>query len=173
MNTNDKFLEIYEKYKNLVLKLAFDMTKDYYFSQDICQETFMKLYDYQEHMDEYRVKNWLIVVAANLVRDSFRKGGKYKVILKDSREFFCSSDAISVDGYLEELEREDLRRRMLKGLRKKNPDWYEVFVLAEYLDVPRKVIAKQRGIALSTVDSYLRKSKSWMKSHYLEEYREL
>ena len=43
----------------------------------------------------------------------------------------------------------------------------------EYLDVPRKVIAKQRGIALSTVDSYLKKSMKWLKEHYQKEYDEL
>ena len=40
---------------------------------------------------------------------------------------------------------------------RKNVNWYEVFMLAEYLEVPRKVIAKQRGISLSTVDLHLRR----------------
>lgn len=50
VNTEEKFQEIYDKYKNLVLKVAFDMTKDYYLAQDICQETFMRLYGYQDNI---------------------------------------------------------------------------------------------------------------------------
>lgn len=36
ISTNEKFKEIYEKYKNLILKIAYDITKDYHLSQDIC-----------------------------------------------------------------------------------------------------------------------------------------
>ena len=61
---------------------------------------------------------------------------------------------------------------MLEGLRRKNVNWYEVFMLAEYLEVPRKVIAKQRGISLSTVDLHLRKAKHWLTSHYQKDYEE-
>ena len=69
VNTEEKFQEIYDKYKNLVLKVAFDMTKDYYLAQDICQETFMRLYGYQDNIIVERVKSWLVVVASNLVYD--------------------------------------------------------------------------------------------------------
>ena len=74
------------------------------------------------------------------------------------------------------LERAESRRlcsNVLKALREKNETWYEVLILAEYLGVPRKVIARERGVALSTIDSYLRKSKMWMKSNFQDEYEEL
>ena len=81
LNTEDKFQEIYEKYKNLVMKVAFDMTGDFHIAQDICQETFLKLYGYQNDLDESRVKSWLMVVAANLIRDRFRKNSRRKEVL--------------------------------------------------------------------------------------------
>ena len=37
VNTEEKFQEIYEKYKNLIVKVAYDITKDYHLAQDICQ----------------------------------------------------------------------------------------------------------------------------------------
>ena len=43
--TEEKFRELYEKYKNLVFRQVYDMTSDYYLAQDICQETFLKLYE--------------------------------------------------------------------------------------------------------------------------------
>lgn len=172
--TEDKFQEIYEKYKNLILKLAFEMTGDYYLSQDICQETFLKLYNFREKIDEVRVKSWLMVVAANLIRDWFRKAGRCREILSESEVMEEYREKVNcVDAYLDQLEREELRNRMLEGLRKKNENWYEVLILVEYMDVPRKVIAKRRGIALSTVDSYLKKGMKWMKENYQMEYDEL
>ena len=54
--TKENFREVYEKYKNLVLRQVYDMTQDYYLAQDICQETFAKLYHYMDRVDEYGVK---------------------------------------------------------------------------------------------------------------------
>ena len=56
LNTEEKFREMYEKYKNLIMKVAYDLTEDYHTAQDICQRVFEKLYGYQEHVDEERVR---------------------------------------------------------------------------------------------------------------------
>ncbi len=174
MNTDDKFQEIYEKYKSLILKVAFDMTRDFHLAQDICQETFLKLLGYQDYVDEKRVKYWLTVVAANKIRDHFRKGGKYTIVPTNLEDMYNIQEKENcIDAYLNQLGMQELQNRMLEGLRKKNSDWYEVFILVEYLEVPRKQIAKQRNIGLSTVDSYLRRSREWLKSHYYEEYKNL
>lgn len=73
----------------------------------------------------------------------------------------------------EHMENRQICSKVLSALREKNESWYEVLILAEYLGVPRKVIAKKRGISLSTVDSYLRKSIKWMKENFQEEYENM
>ena len=174
LNTEEKFQEIYEQYKNLILKVAYDLTKDYHTAQDICQKVFEKLYGYQEHVDEEKVKSWLVVVAANEARDYCRKGGQYAVLLSGTAELsYLMEYENCIERHLECKVRKEFLDQMLEGLRKKNVNCYEVFMLAEYLEVPRKVIAKRRGISLSTVDSYLRKTKKWLTSHYQKEYDEL
>ncbi len=174
VNTNEKFREIYEKYKNLILKIAYDITKDYHLSQDICQKTFEKLYCYQNHVDEDRVKSWLIVVASNEARDYCRKGGNYSVLLSGTAELdYLMENENCIELHIEREAKRELLGRMMDGLREKNPNWYEVFLLAEYLEVPRKVIAKQRGVSLSTVDVYLRKAKKWLITQYQKEYEKL
>lgn len=174
LNTEEKFREIYEKYKNLILKVAYDLTEDYHTAQDICQRVFEKLYGYQDHVDEERVKSWLVVVAANEARDICRKGGRYSVLLSGTAELeYLMEYENCIERHLEQKARKEFLDRMLEGLYRKNAGWYEVFMLAEYLEVPRKVIAKQRGISLSTVDSYLRKTKRWLTCHYQKDYDEL
>ena len=71
--TKENFREVYEKYKNLVLRQVYDMTHDYYLAQDICQETFAKLYHYMDRVDEYGVKRWLYVVSYNKACDWLRE----------------------------------------------------------------------------------------------------
>ena len=51
-SSEEKFRELHEKYKNLILRQVYDMTKDYYLAQDICQETFLKLYSYRDRIEE-------------------------------------------------------------------------------------------------------------------------
>ena len=68
---NQSFNEIYEKYKNLVLKTAYTYSGDYSLAADIMQETFLALYkdmqkkDYQYAEDYSSVGTWLITTARN------------------------------------------------------------------------------------------------------------
>ena len=172
--TEDKFEEIYEKYKNMVLKIAYRMTRDYHLAQDICQETFMRLYGYQDYIICEKLKSWLIVVASNLVYDHWKKSSsRREVLADDSWKTEKEVEDPASNRALELVEYRRLCSSVLKALWEKNEDWYEVLILVEYLGVPRKTVAKQRGVSLSTIDSYLRKSKKWMKENFQEEYEEL
>ena len=174
IKTEEKFQEIYDKYKNLIMKMAFEKLKDFHLAQDICQETFIKLYGYQDTLDEDRVKSWLLVVAANLIRDYFKKSGTRREFLdEDGLIMDLNQPDYSMEEYLRLLGVREFEIRILESLREKNTDWYEVLLLVEYLQVPRKMIAKQRGIALSTVDAHLYKAKKWLVSQYQEEYENL
>jgi RNA polymerase sigma-70 factor (ECF subfamily) len=170
-NTDEKFREIYEKYKNLIVKVAYDMTGDYHLAQDICQETFIKLYGFQTKLDEDRVKSWLVVVAANKVRDHRKKGGKYTEVVELSDEWGLIQDTENtIDQYVDRLALQDFSVKVLKGLRQRREDWYEVFVMVEFLHIPRPEIARMRGISLSTVDAHLNRGKKWMIKTYGREY---
>ena len=174
VSTNEKFREIYEKYKNLVLKIAYDITRDYHTSQDICQKTFESLYGYQNHVDEERIKSWLAVVASNEARDYRRMIERRGALLSGTAELDCIMGCEDyIDRCIDQEAQRELLGRMMDGLREKNSNWYEVFLLAEYLEIPRKVIAKQRGVSLSTVHVYLRKAKKWLAAHYQNDYERL
>lgn len=173
-NKDEKFERIYNKYKNLIAKVAGDITNDYHLAQDICQKTFEKLYGYQDYIDEERVKSWLVVVASNEARDYCRKGGKYSLLFSGTMAMECFMEPENcIDLHVDKLVRKELLYRMLEDLYKKNADWYEVFMLAEYLEIPRRLIAKRRGISLSTVDAYLRKTRKWLVSRYEKDYKQL
>ena len=112
LNTEEKFREIYEKYKNMVLKVAYDLTEDYHTAQDICQRVFEKLYGYQNHVDEERVKSWLVVVAANEARDYCRKGGKFTVLLSGTMELaYLMECENSIEKHLEQRAKREFLER--------------------------------------------------------------
>ena len=174
MNAEEKFREIYEEYKNMILKIVYDRTGDYHIAQDICQETFARLYGYQNDINLDMVKGWLIVVASHLTSDYKKKASSRREIPTDvSRDGDDCALEEEVARHLERAEHRRLCGHVLKALREKNEDWYEVLMLVEYLGVPRKAVAKKRGVSLSMIDYYLRKAKKWMKDNFQKEYDEL
>lgn len=174
MNAEEKFREIYEEYKNMILKIVYDRTGDYHIAQDICQETFARLYGYQNDINLDMVKGWLIVVASHLTSDYKKKASSRREVPTDiSRDGDDCAPEEEVARHLERAEHRRLCGHVLKALREKNRDWYEVLMLVEYLGVPRKAVAKKRGVSLSMIDYYLRKAKKWMKDNFQKEYDEL
>ena len=174
MNAEEKFREIYEEYKNMILKIVYDRTGDYHIAQDICQETFARLYGYQTDINLDMVKGWLIVVASHLTSDYKKKASSRREVPTDiSRDGDDCALEEEVARHLERAEHRRLCGHVLKALREKNEDWYDVLMLVEYLGVPRKAVAKKRGVSLSMIDYYLRKAKKWMKDNFQKEYDEL
>lgn len=70
---DEKFLEIYNLYKNDILRLAFSYTKSLSDAEDITQSVFIKYYKYQNNFDnDIKIKNWLIKVAINDSKNIFK-----------------------------------------------------------------------------------------------------
>lgn len=65
-NDEEDFACLYEKYKNYIYKLCFDLVHDHYLAEDCVQETFTvaaKNFDKIREIDSKRTKNFLITVA--------------------------------------------------------------------------------------------------------------
>ncbi len=175
-NEREEFAEIYSKYQKLITKVAYDYIHNYDTAQDICQETFLRLYTYYEYMPKEKIKYWLITVAANCAKDIMKKGGKYTEIvgLPEPDTLVGMMPANNdVEDYMKRMESRELFSTALIQLREKNRMWYEVLVLAECMEVPRKKIAKEFGIALTTVDGYLKRAKTWLRVNFGEDYDDI
>lgn len=79
---NREYNEIYKKYKNLVLKVAYIYSGDNYdAAEDITQDTFLKLYIGFEELKDGNVSAWLYTTAKNSALN-FNKKFKGKCCLK-------------------------------------------------------------------------------------------
>ena len=67
----------------MILKIVYDRTGDYHIAQDICQETFARLYGYQNDINLDMVKGWLIVVASHLTSDYKKKASSRREVPTD------------------------------------------------------------------------------------------
>ena len=136
-----RFNEIYDQYYLMVMKVAYNVLRDYHYAQDICQEVFVLLYLKRDILDEEYIKPWLLVNAKRKAIDLQRK--KYY-----GRE--CT---------------------ILEALQKKDRQWYEIFFRVTVEGESQKSVAEDLGISLSNLRIKLHRAKVWMRNMFLDEYK--
>ena len=175
MTSEERFQELYRKYGKLVLKAAYNKVQDYYEAQDICQDTFIKMF---RSLDLLRpdedIKYWLLTVAANAARDVMKKGGKYagrSVPLETEAESESNSKR-SAD-FLDDLLKKELCGRILEELRTVSKDQYEIVLYVCCLQMSVGEAAKRLGISYEKASMRLHRARAWIRVNYQEEYQEL
>ena len=173
--TEERFLELYWKYEQLILDVAVKRCGDYHYAQDICQETFTKMLrqlDLSKRDEE--IKSWLIVVADNAARDYIKKGGKHR---RSTELSLDSGEAdrvfVSAGMYFDEIMRREFRSTILDRLKKVNPDQYELVVLVCCLQLSLFDAAKRLNLTYSQAAARLSRARTWLKLNYGQEYLEL
>lgn len=63
LTENREFNEIYDQYKNLILKAAYTYSGSYSEAEDITQDTFLKLYMGYDSMKKKNISSWLFTTA--------------------------------------------------------------------------------------------------------------
>lgn len=176
LETNEeRFKVLFWKYQNLIIQVALNRTEDLFCAQDICQETFLKLFARVDLGQEDEVlKDWMIVVADNAAKDVLRKGGRYKQVSEDDVEF---SEALRVrvsgSSYFDEIIRKDFRSRILDHLRSVNEEQYEIVVMTCCLGMSLEETAKRMNLTYHQVSMKLHRARKWIRKNYREEYQEI
>ena len=175
---NREFKEIYEKYKNLVLKAAYIYSgNNYDVAEDITQDTFLKLYTKFDDLKGGNLSAWLFTTAKNAALN-YKKKHDREILSVDDEEYTDDEPyrESTEEEYAEnELERERARLhdRIFQGLMEKNPRWYEAVFLAYYMEIPQEKVAQLMDIRLGVLHSILHRAKKWIRKTYGVEYEEM
>ena len=175
---NREFNEIYEEYKNLVLKAAYMYSGDNCdVAEDITQDSFLKLYVDFEELKKGNIPSWLFTTAKNAAIN-FEKKSKREILVGDREAFeenlpaSESSEEEYLDNELEE-ERRRLHERIFSDLFAKNKRWYDAIILAYYMDIPQAKAAEIMGMRIQAFHTMLHRVKRWIKKKYGVEYEEM
>ena len=106
-----KYLDLYQK---LVMVNAGNFA-DSQFSEDIAQETFLKMYEHLDYLEDDTVKQWLIVVSGNVAKDYAKKGGTVDMQSMEPGELLeqiaeCSESA---EACFERKEKQEAARKLI------------------------------------------------------------
>ena len=102
---DDKFIRIYNLYKNDVYRLVYSYTKNVFDSNDITQNVFIKLYKHSKIFEEndLNIKKWLIKVASNECKSLLLSSWKMKIFSFTEKEENILSEDFSNDDILEAI----------------------------------------------------------------------
>lgn len=149
-----KFEEMYNKYKNLMLYIAFDILKDNYLAEDAVHMAFMKIVsNFKEYNfeDDNKTKSFVAILAKNTAISMYRKRKKtieinIENLSREKYDFDSISEEMKVDFIKEEIKN-------------MNDVYKDVLMLKYFNDFDNKEISKILEISESTVRKRLERAR--------------
>lgn len=154
MNKSEKenFSELFDRYYQRLFNYAFKMIKDQSTSEELIQETFIKLWENINKLNPSHrtLESFLIVTLKNKIIDHHRKvknREKHVQLFK-----LNSKELIDMDNFWEISDRIE---SILKRMDKKSK---EIFELSRYKGLTYKEISVDRNISVKTVELHISKA---------------
>ena len=175
--TEERFQELYLKYHRPVLQIAYKIVRNYYEAQDICQNTFVKMFRRLDlSLPDENIKYWLLVVAANEAKDLVRKSGRHagnEGFPEHDREGPRNKEKAAGDDCFEEFLKRDLRIRILERLQAANEEYFEIVWYVCCLQMSVSEAAVKLGLTYEQATMRLHRARTWIRANYGEEYKDL
>ena len=154
--------QIVYRYKDRLLNFIYRFLNDLDRSEDLVQDTFLKLYT---HKDSYReiakFSTWLYTIAANLARTELRKLKRRKTfsvteLSYEDREFIISSSDADPS---EDLLSQNFENNVQKALLALPDDFKTIIILRDIQELSYDEISKIVKLPLGTVKSRINRGR--------------
>lgn len=147
------FSELYMHYSNKLYSFIFAQTKNKILSEDIVQETFLKLWSIREQLDYYGNVNALIfTIARNLIIDAFRK----QLEQIDFEDYHQVCESLSPFPTPEEqVNYHEFADRLLQTKKLLSKRACQIFEMSREKEMSTQEIADSLNLSLQTVRNYL------------------
>lgn len=148
------FEEKYDKYCDLIYKIAYQYTFNFSTAEDIMQEVFVKLFlNNRDFANETHEKAWIIRVTINLCKNSLKRRDNNYLELKDTE---------SITGDFEQNIENNID--IIKALEKLSADERICIFLYYYEDYKISQISKALKMKENTIKSHLKRAKEKLKN---------
>lgn len=155
------FNEVIADYSPKLFSIAFYVTKNHYISEDILQETFLKLWEKRAELIPDNIGGWLYKVVTNAAYKHLKKEARKKEVL-----YLLQAGKQSVYSEVEErlIHKQDLEA--FGEIRSRLPQkQQEVYRLSREEGLKREEIAQHLNISSNTVRNHLASAVQFLKNH--------
>jgi len=162
------YRELLTRYERPVFSLIFRMVRDRETSEDLAQETFIKvLNNLDRYSPEFKFSSWLFKIANNLTIDHLRRRRVDTISIEGAPDAVTAESAkatsIAVvsgdESPLEELESRELGTAIERAIGKLRPEYRACIMLRHVEDKSYEEIAEIVKLPLGTVKTYIHRAR--------------
>jgi len=162
---NMEFWEIYDEHYVRVKRVIRALVRDEWASDDLTQETFVKVQDHlAELRDPAKVASWIFRIAYNLCQDHFRKKGEFPDRGQDLEESGIAEE-ISTE---KQLEQHQMGACVQQEIDRLPESLRTVLILSDMMEFNQREIADVLGITVENVKVRLHRARKRLRE-YLEQ----
>lgn len=168
-----EFEKTFRELEHRAYRLCLYYTKDELVAEELTQQAMFNLYLKYEDVDKDHMEAYI----ARTIRNMSFTWLKYFKKLRDGQLQDITEECAKIISVEDECVRElemklalDLSESLLTALYAKNPDWYDLVMMAYYFDMPQGDIANELGVDRYAVSSKLYRAKKWIRQNYREGY---
>jgi len=160
--------ELIKRYERPVFSLIFRMVRDRELSEDLTQDTFVKVLS---HLDRYRTdfkfSSWLFKIANNVAIDHLRRR-QLDTVSIDGSPHAMTADAVEASRFdvsddaedaLEEMEAKELGSAIEQAISRLRPEYRSCILLRHVEGRSYEEIASTLDLPLGTVKTYIHRAR--------------
>lgn len=167
MKSDDKdaFNEIYERYYSRLRNYALKFVKAPQYTEDIIQDTFLKLWEIRENIDpDNNFNAYIFTIIRNLIFKFLKSVAHNTDILND----VIISSAINDTDSGKLLESRELINEIRHAISMLPPRRQEIFVLCRDKNMSYKEVAARLDISRNTIKEHMILSMKFIKEHLIK-----
>ena len=151
--------EIYSDFFGVLYHLAFQYLHDERISEEIVQDTFVKLWEIRETLNvQFKIHNFLYTITKNSCLNWLRNE---KIVLhhhKNIRYFEMQYNYMALEKLGDWVEFEELSQKLQHAIAMLPEDLRETFLLSRLEELHYKEIAEKQSISIKTVEARISKT---------------
>ena len=168
------YRELIGRYQRPVLSLIYRIVRDREKSEDLAQETFIKVLNAIERYDpSFKFSSWIFKIAHNTALDHLRRKEPLTLSLEGSPHASTADEveasaltAVSEDENPEEYAtNRELGGQIEVAITRLRPEYRTAIVLWHHEARPYEEIAEIMGLPLGTVKTYIHRARNELRQH--------
>ena len=156
------YIELVNRYRDRLLNFVYNYIGDFEISEDIVQDTMVKLYQKKHYYREIaKFSTWLYTIAKNLANTEFRKKKQRKITLlsqigRDDKPYDIPADQPDTD---QEIQSDIANRIIRKAIDELPEKFKTVILLRDIQELPYEEISSIIEVPIGTVKSRINRAR--------------
>ena len=162
------YRELIRRYERPVFSLVYRMVRDRELSEDLTQDTFVKVLTHiEKYRSEFKFSSWLFKIANNVAIDHLRRRqldtismeGSPHAVTTDLAEATSFELPTTGESPLQELEARELGSEIERAISRLRPEYRACILLRHVEDKSYEEIAATLDLPLGTVKTYIHRAR--------------